>query len=549
MLPFSSEPHQEEGIVIVGLGGAGAHILRRFSGSSAENVRMCIMSPDERLGREIGNVEFLQLGAGLNHGLGSGGDPEVGRQSILESKAAIRQLLAGTRLLVMVVGLGGGTGSGAAPVLAQMANEAGVMLVSVAVLPFTFEGARRREQALKALDDITRRSDIVFCFENDYMEDLLPGRTAANAVFEEAETILAQATAAIPMFANSPGLINIGLDELMAALRSEDSRCIFGRGKGYGPHRAEDAARAAMESPLVAYHNSLRFARAVVVHIAGGTNMSLAEIRTAMETVRKGLPEEADIFFGATVKPRLGEEIRVSVLASVDAGEFREAVLADKAEQAKAAAEKEEEETAEEPAEEETAAPLETEESPDLTAEDALDETEAPYTPTEDGEEETDAETAEEEEEADDPEIFEADDDDRSAYTPAAAPRHPAAPPIPAEDAAYAPPAERDAFAPAVQREETPTAPAPRAAMVQEDLFAPPARQTATGFGGEDGEPNEDDDFTRRVRSLFPEDGAPTPQRSFPHAPAARRRNTAADDLDTPPSLRYNDLRDMFPDE
>lgn len=510
MLSFSTVPPQEEGIVIVGLGGAGAHILQRFSGSSAENVRLCIMSPDERLGREIGNVEFLQLGAGMNHGLGSGGDPEVGRIAIEESRAAIKELLSHARLLVMVVGLGGGTGSGAAPVLAQLANEAGVMLVSVAVLPFSFEGKRRREQALQALDEVTRRSDIVFCFENDYMEDLLPGRTAANTVFEEADTILSQATAAIPMFANSPGLINIGLDELMAALRSEDSRCIFGSGKGFGPHRAEDAARAALESPLVAYHDSLRFARAVVVHIAGGTNMSLAEIRTAMEAVRKGLPEETDIFFGAAVKPRLGEEIRVSVLASVDAQEFRAAVLADK--EAAAAAEAEEEEEA--PAEQE-AAELPEEQPVELPEEDEEAPYEAPEMPAD--EEPADEEDAEEEEGG--PEIFGADDDDRAAVS---------------------------TFAPA-------PAPAP---MVQEELFAPrPAPQQSTlGFDDEEedaprpSDADDEDDFTRRVRSLFPEDG--TPQRAPRFAPESRRRTPApADDLDTPPSLRFNDLRDMFPDE
>lgn len=506
MLPFSSVPHQEEGIVIVGLGGAGAHILQRFSGSSAENVRLCIMSPDERLGREIGNVEFLQLGAGLNHGLGSGGDPEVGRLSIEESRSAIKELLEKARLLVMVVGLGGGTGSGAAPVLAEMANEAGVMLVSVAVLPFSFEGTRRREQALKALDEVTRRSDIVFCFENDYMEDLLPGRTAANAVFEEADTILSQATAAIPMFANSPGLINIGLDELMAALRSEDSRCIFGSGKGYGPHRAEDAAQAALESPLVAYHDSLRFAHAVVVHIAGGTNMSLAEIRTAMEAVRKALPEEADIFFGASVKPRLGEEIRVSVLASVDADEFRAAVQADK-EQTAAAAAAAAEDKADEQAEEAPAAAPETPAEPEPEAEDISEEAETEYPAEEEGPAE---------EEYSGPEIFAANDDDRAAVS------------------TFAPPPARP--------------------MVQEELFAPRAAQQSTmGFDDEEDPapvPASDDDFARRVRSLFPDEDA-TPQRAAPRFAQENRRHAAKadDDLDTPPSLRFNDLRDMFPDE
>lgn len=358
MLPYQTTSRKEDGIVIVGLGGAGASILQRFSGSSAENVRLCIMSLDERLGRECGNVEFVQLGAGLNHGLGSGGDPEVARQAIEESGSQIDALLSGARLLVMVVGLGGGTGSGVAPVLARKASEAGVFLVSVVVMPFSFEGARRRKQADAALEEIASISDIVFCFENDYMEDLFRSRTGAQAVFEEANALLSQATASVPLLANSPGIINIGLDELVTALENNDSRCIYGSGKGYGPNRAEEAARAALESPLVSYHQALKLARTVIVHIAGGNNMSLAELRIAMETVRTELSgDDVNIFFGAAVKPHLGEEIRVSLIASVDAAEMQAAVQADKLAAAELVAEEEEDEEilAPEPEEEELA--------------------------------------------------------------------------------------------------------------------------------------------------------------------------------------------------
>ena len=330
MLPYQTTSRKEDGIVIVGLGGAGASILQRFSGSSAENVRLCIMSLDERLGRECGNVEFVQLGAGLNHGLGSGGDPEVARMAIEESGSQVDELLRDSRLLVMVVGLGGGTGSGVAPVLARKAKEAGIFLVSVVVMPFGFEGARRRRQADTALEEIASISDIVFCFENDYMEDLFRSRTGAQAVFEEANALLSQATASVPLLANSPGIINIGLDELVTALDNNDSRCIYGAGKGYGPKRAEDAARAALESPLVAYHGALKHARTVIVHVAGGSNMSLTELRVAMETVRDGLAgDDVNIFFGAAVKPRLGEEMRVSLIASVDYREMQAAIMAD----------------------------------------------------------------------------------------------------------------------------------------------------------------------------------------------------------------------------
>mgnify|MGYP003289125145 CR=1 FL=1 len=325
MLPYQTIPQKEDGIAIVGIGGAGANILQCFAGSSANNVRLYTLSLDERVGRSCGsNVEFVQLGGGLNHGLGSGGDPSVGSQAAYESRAEIEKMFEGARLLVLVAGLGGGTGSGAAPVLARMAREAGLFLVSVLVMPFAFEGKRRREQAEGALEEVARLSDIVFCFENDYMEELFRNRPGARAVFEEVDRMLARATASVPMLASSPGFINLGLDELAVALENQDSRCIFGSGSGYGPERAVAAARAALESPLVAYHGALKFARTVVVHIAGGDSMSITEIKTAMETVRTALAdEEVNIFFGTTVKPHLGDEIRVTLIASINAAEFK----------------------------------------------------------------------------------------------------------------------------------------------------------------------------------------------------------------------------------
>lgn len=327
MLPYQHNVRQDDRVVIVGIGGAGANILQCFGGSSAANVRLCTMSLDERVGLGSGNVEFLQLGAGFNHGLGSGGDPEVARRAATESAGEIRRLIRGARLLVMVVGLGGGTGSGAAPMLAQMAKEAGLFLVTVAVMPFAFEGRRRRAQADAALEEVSRLSDIVYCFENDYMEDLFRGRPGARAVFEEANRLLAKATASVPMLSSSPGIINLGLDELAAALDNSDSRCLFGSGSGYGSNRAEDAARAALQSPLLAFRGAIRFSRCVIAHVAGGESMSLAEVRTAMETVRGALADDdVTLYFGTSVKPHLGDEMRLTLIASINGEELRQAL-------------------------------------------------------------------------------------------------------------------------------------------------------------------------------------------------------------------------------
>lgn len=491
MLPYQTIGKKEEGIAIVGIGGAGANILQCFGSSSADNVRLCTMSLDERVGRACGNVQFLQLGSGMNRGLGSGGDPEVGRMAARESAASIRDFLKDTRLLVLVAGLGGGTGSGAAPVLADLAREAGMFLVSVVLMPFAFEGQRRREQADRALEEISRLSDIVYCFENDYMEDLFHSRSGARAVFEEVDRLLAKAAASVPMLASSPGLINLGLDELASALQNNDSRCLFGSGQGYGPRRAEDAARAAVESPLVSYHGAIRYARTVIVHVAGGDSMSLTEIRKAVETVREALADETvDIFFGTTVKPHLGDEMRVTLIASINAEEFREALL-----------------NPPEPERIELPEPLE-EVEPDPLPDEPMD---VLY------EEEPEAPSVSPAEEQETPDRY-----DESSYADVA----------PDEASAYS------------RQPES------------------PVWQTSLPFGGEavpplrQGElmprtpaPDVSDSMVR-ARSIFPDDDHISSHRVYSPEAARRRQNSTAaeDDLDTPPSLRYNDLRDMFPD-
>ena len=506
MLPYQTIGNKEERIAIVGVGGAGANILHCFGSSSAANVRLCIMSLDERVGRGCGNIEFLQLGGGMSRGLGSGGDPEVGQRAARESEKQLRDFLDGTRLLVMVSGLGGGTGSGAAPELARIARDAGLFLVSVVLMPFSFEGRRRREQAEAALESISRLSDIVFCFENDYMEDLFYSRNGARAVFEEADRLLAKATASVPMMASSPGLINLGLDELATALANDSSRCLFGSGQGYGPHRAEDAARAALESPLIAYHNALLFSRTVIVHIAGGDSMSLTEIRKVMETVRGALADEdVDIFFGTTVKPHLGDEIRVTLIASVNAQEFAEALKNP-------------------PAPERI--------QPEATETEVVDEEE---------------ETSDE----DTPGVLYEEEESPAAPVPASTPVEPET--EPEEDAEGEEEPEQPAPTPA-----TPVAPPNPTPTVQPDFFRtiPAAsHQTDLPFATEP-EPRRRSSFDRsyvdssqeissRVRELFGDTDSDS-RRTF--SSASIRRAESRDDED-PPSLRFNDLRDIFPEK
>ena len=517
MLPYQTISQKDHGIAIVGIGGAGANVLQCFGTSSADHVRLYTMSLDERVGRACGNVEFIQLGEGLSHGLGSGGDPEVGRRAMEESAERIQKLLSDSKMLVMVVGLGGGTGSGAAPVLAQLAREAGLFMVSVIMMPFSFEGKRRREQAEKAYEEISRLSDIVFCFENDYMEELFRSRSGARAVFEEVDRLLAKATASVPMMTTSPGLINLGLDELATALENNDSRCIFGSGSGYGAKRAEEAARKALSSPLVTYHGALKFAKSVIVHIAGGESLSLTEIRRAMEIVHDALgSDEVAIFFGASVKAHLGDEMRLTLIASVDSEELRNAIARET--EASSATEPPAEEPIEENAEDET--PADETEPEKMTAEENyVDESDEFYDDepiNEPDNDDTEPPTTEEEEEPEPSEEEEA--------------------PEPPEKPATATPQE-PRTSPRQNVEPTPAEPSPtgQPAPQQLDLFsAAPMRQADTAPGAP----------TMRGRDVPPTYPRPTggAVRGGILPPADE------DDLDTPPSLRFNDLRNIFPD-
>ncbi|MBT9450836.1 hypothetical protein ICN84_12240 [Akkermansia glycaniphila] len=320
MLPYQSANLEENSrnIAIIGLGGAGANILSCFAGQTNAGIKLCTLSLDERIGRASAAGTFIQLGAASNHGFGSGGDPAIGAQAARESEAAIVDHLKGHDLLVLITGLGGGTGSGAAPIVARLARELGIFLVVVATMPFTFEGRRRRQQAETALRELEISANVLLCFENDHMSTLIAPNKGVHDAFSEADQLLAKATAAVPMLAASPGLINLGLDELTQALRGKNSRCIFGSGSARGSERATRAAERALESPLLAHNNALACAETAIVHIAGNETLTLEEIRTAMDAIQAKLRPGVNILFGAAVKPRLNDELRITILSSIE---------------------------------------------------------------------------------------------------------------------------------------------------------------------------------------------------------------------------------------
>ena len=584
MLPYQKTPHVEDRIAIVGIGGAGVNILHNFGGSSAENVRLYAMAADDRLERDFGNVEFVRLG-GDEGGFATGGDPDRGRSALNHCREKVQEMLTGVRMLVMVAGLGGGTGSGAAPLLAEWAKQAGLYLVCVSIMPFGFEGAVRRRRAEGALGVIERLADINLCFENDYLESLFSGSSNADELFEQANRLLAQATAAVPFLANSPGLINLGLDDLAAALRGENSRCIFGFGRGFGAARAEEAARALLQSPLLAYHRSLHAVRGkVLLHVAGGESLALSEISRLMDTIRAELGANVEILFGTCVKPALQDEMRITLVTSVNAADMP-APAEPEPEPESAAAPPALRRDEPEPAEEEVV-----EEEPEPEPESAA----APSAlrrdePEPEPEWEAENEAGEGDElDARVHNMFADIDNATHQPAPAAAPSalrrdEPEPEPEPVEEevmeeSAAAPPALRrdepepepeltPQPEPEPQEEPLPEPmpePLPEPAKQQSFLDLPdfaPQRQAMLNLEEQPtvlpprrrtNAPADVEEIDSRVRDIFGDIDNARPDTAGEDKPAyspdARAHATREDDIDTPPSLRFNDLRDMFPE-
>lgn len=319
MLHYQSPNIEEHKVAIIGIGGTGANILQCFSNSSTNKVELITMDLDERIGKGANNLQFLQLGKTLTHGMGSGGDPSLGQQAAEESHQSIIEHLSNKKLIVLIVGLGGGTGSGAAPYIAQIAKDMGIFLVTVSLMPFSFEGRRRVKQAQDALDQLTKESNILFCFNNDSMEELSAKQTGARAVFEKVNQLLARAAATIPMIANSPGLINIGLDDLSKVLETRNSRSLFGIGVGNGVERVEKAVARALKSPLMSYSSTSEYIQRILVHITGDESLSMSEVRQSCELIREAFPDrELEIFLGASTRPNLQDELRISLIASIN---------------------------------------------------------------------------------------------------------------------------------------------------------------------------------------------------------------------------------------
>ena len=236
-------------VSVIGIGGSGTNVIDKIALEGMPGADLVSMNCDARSLQSSMAGTKIQLGKSLTQGLGCGGDPELGAEAAMGSQPEIREMLTGRNMVFLCVGLGGGTGSGAAPVIARMAREAGAFVVVFATLPFAFEGRRRSNQAGVALQDLRKYANALVTFENDRMGELVVPKKGVQEAFELADKIIGQSVRAVTSLVTQPGLISIGMDDLITALRNTDSRCLFGYGQAKGENRAVEALALALKSP------------------------------------------------------------------------------------------------------------------------------------------------------------------------------------------------------------------------------------------------------------------------------------------------------------
>lgn len=311
-------PGGESSVRVIGIGGAGANVLDRMALEGSDDADLLTLNTDVRALSSSVSSNKIQLGQTLLKGMGAGGDPELGKQGALEAVDEIRNALRGYKMAFVCVGLGGGTGSGAAPEVCRVAKEEGVFLVVFATLPFPFEGKRRMDQALEALDRVGRYANAVVSFDNDRMGELIVPKEGVQQAFAAADKIISQAIKATMKIVSNPGIIRIGMDEILSALNTDDSRCLFGFGVAKGDNRAQEALEQALKSPLLDKGKMLDDAKNVLVHVGGGDSMTLFEIQLVMEELSKHIDDKkTQILFGTGTDKQLGDGLTVTIISSL----------------------------------------------------------------------------------------------------------------------------------------------------------------------------------------------------------------------------------------
>jgi cell division protein FtsZ len=301
-------------IKVIGLGGAGGNSVNRMVEAKFTGVDLIVANTDNQALRTSLAPIRVQLGAKLTGGLGAGANPEIGRKAVEEDPDQITRLLEGADMVFITAGLGGGTGTGAAPVVASLAKDLGILTVAVVTRPFHFEGRRRMLQAEAGLDALRSVVDTLISIPNQRLFQVVERGTGMQEAFGIADSILHHAVQGISDLILVPGLINLDFADVRTIM-SGMGMALMGAGTGRGEQRAIEAANKAVASPLLD-DTSIEGARGILINFTGGPDLSLHEIDEAAQIVQQAAHEDANIIFGAVIDPTLGDELRITVIAT-----------------------------------------------------------------------------------------------------------------------------------------------------------------------------------------------------------------------------------------
>ncbi len=313
MLNFDVETEGLAVIKVIGAGGGGNNAVNRMIEAELKGVEFIAVNTDKQA-LHTSKAEYkIQIGEKLTRGLGAGANPEVGKRAAEESKDEIVKLLQGADMVFVTAGMGGGTGTGAAPVIAQLAKEMGILTVGVVTKPFIFEGKVRMKNAENGIAELKSKVDTLITIPNDRLLQIVQKTTSMLDAFSIADDVLKQGIQSISDLIAVPGLINLDFADVTSVMK-EKGLAHMGIGNASGENRAIDAAREAIQSPLL--ETSIKGAKGVLLNITGGANLGLLEINEASTLVNESCDPEANIIFGASIREDLQEEIRITVIAT-----------------------------------------------------------------------------------------------------------------------------------------------------------------------------------------------------------------------------------------
>lgn len=300
-------------IKVIGVGGGGCNAVNRMIESGVQGVEFIVANTDLQVLNASKCENKLQIGSNITEGLGAGANPEVGRESAIESKAEIEAALQGADMVFVTCGLGGGTGTGAAPIIAEIAQDIGALTVAIVTKPFRFEGKRRMDQALIGLEELRKHVDTLIVIPNDRLRDIIDKTTPIVDAFTEVDNVLHRGVQSISDLIAVSGLVNLDFADVKAVMEKRGN-AIIGIGLGIGENRAIEAARQAVSSPLL--ETTIDGATDAIINITGGRSLTLFEAEDAAEVVRTAAKTDINTIFGAVINENLNDEVIVTVIAT-----------------------------------------------------------------------------------------------------------------------------------------------------------------------------------------------------------------------------------------